>query len=392
MKANKILSIIMLLFYSIVSAQVAQFPQVYFNAQGSGGFNLNIRSSASSSSSVISSLSTTSKIGAESLITNSSDPTFMNFIKVCIPSTSSTNNTPSYGFMASSLFYAQINESNNYAIVNTASTPLGVRTCAGCTNSYVTSSGQSIWYGKNSILALTGNVSSNWYEIFLPNGYSQSTGWVNGQYLTLPANQNYYVVGGNICDNSPPNCQFTGNINKAVVTLGSLGTTYSSGGYYEYKVAPNWSGTITCSFPSYNTSSPTSYNHTATSHNYSRNFYLSNVATCTPVFINTQPQPQSAAVGGTATFSVVANGTSPFTYQWRKNGSNISGATNPSYITPVLTLSDNGNTYSCFITNCNGANNITSNNATLTVTNSCTPVSINSQPQPQPATDRKSVV
>lgn len=109
-------------------------------------------------------------------------------------------------------------------------------------------------------------------------------------------------------------------------------------------------------------------------------------SSCSGVSIITHPVSQSAITGTTKTFTVTASGTSPFTYQWRKNGSNISGATSSSYTTPTLTLSDNGNAYSCYVTNCSGNNNTTSNSATLTVTNSCSGVSISNQPQSQSAT------
>ena len=72
-----------------------------------------------------------------------------------------------------------------------------------------------------------------------------------------------------------------GNINAATVTLGGLGTTYSSGGFYQYKVPNGWSGSITCTDPNYNTSTPASYSFTASSHNYSRNFVMSNTTSCT---------------------------------------------------------------------------------------------------------------
>jgi Secretion system C-terminal sorting domain/Divergent InlB B-repeat domain len=108
--------------------------------------------------------------------------------------------------------------------------------------------------------------------------------------------------------------------------------------------------------------------------------------TCTAVTIGTQPQSQPATVGNTATFSVIASGTAPFNYQWRKNSINISNATSASYTTPILAASDNGSIYSCYITNCNGSNNTLSNTATLSVTNNCTAVTIGTQPQSQPAT------
>src|SRR5271168_5514763 len=51
--------------------------------------------------------------------------------------------------------------------------------------------------------------------------------------------------------------------------------------------------------------------------------------------ITTQPQSQSVMVGSTATFSVVATGTAPLSYQWSENGTAIGGATNSSYTTPA---------------------------------------------------------
>lgn len=85
----------------------------------------------------------------------------------------------------------------------------------------------------------------------------------------------------------------------------------------------------------------------------------------TPVSITTQPLSTSAQVGGTASFSVVATGTAPLSYQWRKNGTAISGATASSYTTPTLVLGDSGATYSVVVTN--PAGSVTSSNATLTV-------------------------
>lgn len=91
---------------------------------------------------------------------------------------------------------------------------------------------------------------------------------------------------------------------------------------------------------------------------------------CDAIGISEQPQNQTANAGNTATFSLTTTGTAPFLYQWIKNGNNISGATNSSYTTPVLTTADDGSSYSCLITNCDGNDSITSTSATLTVTSS----------------------
>jgi hypothetical protein len=81
--------------------------------------------------------------------------------------------------------------------------------------------------------------------------------------------------------------------------------------------------------------------------------------------ITTQPVNQTVNAGQTATFSVVASGTAPLTYQWQKNGSAITGATAASYSTPVTTTADSGELFRVVVSN--SAGNVTSNSATLTV-------------------------
>ena len=58
--------------------------------------------------------------------------------------------------------------------------------------------------------------------------------------------------------------------------------------------------------------------------------------------ITTQPANQTVAAGQMATFAVVAAGTPPLSYQWKKNGTAISGAASSSYTTPATTSADIG--------------------------------------------------
>jgi hypothetical protein len=97
----------------------------------------------------------------------------------------------------------------------------------------------------------------------------------------------------------------------------------------------------------------------------------SNAATLTvnvPPLITTQPQSQTVTVGAMATFSVSATGTSPFSYQWYKNGKAINAAVGPIYTTPATLSTDNGATFTVKVTNVAGSQ--TSNAATLTVNSS----------------------
>jgi hypothetical protein len=90
--------------------------------------------------------------------------------------------------------------------------------------------------------------------------------------------------------------------------------------------------------------------------------------------ITTQPSNQSATVGGTATFTVVAEGTSPLSYQWQKAGNNISGATSSSYTTPATALTDNGSQFDVVVSNSLGS--VTSNKATLSVSSTAVLVDV----------------
>ena len=94
--------------------------------------------------------------------------------------------------------------------------------------------------------------------------------------------------------------------------------------------------------------------------------------------VTTQPAGQTVASGATATFTVAATGTGTITYQWKKNGTTISGATSSSYTTPATTAADNGTSFTVTVTDTTGS--VTSAVGTLVV--SATPVapSITAQP------------
>ncbi len=80
--------------------------------------------------------------------------------------------------------------------------------------------------------------------------------------------------------------------------------------------------------------------------------------------IATQPQSKSATEGFPASLSVTANGTPPLSYQWKFNGTDISGATNSTFSIASVQSSDAGS-YTVLISNAGGS--VTSDPATLTV-------------------------
>jgi hypothetical protein len=84
-----------------------------------------------------------------------------------------------------------------------------------------------------------------------------------------------------------------------------------------------------------------------------------------PPMITTQPQSRTVGLGTPATFSVTASGTTPFTYQWYKNSTAITGAVGQSYTTPATVSTDNGASFTVKVTNVAGSQ--TSAAAILTV-------------------------
>ncbi|HEX7312672.1 MAG TPA: immunoglobulin domain-containing protein [Pyrinomonadaceae bacterium] len=96
-----------------------------------------------------------------------------------------------------------------------------------------------------------------------------------------------------------------------------------------------------------------------------------------PPSILTQPASQTVNAGQTATFSVAASGTAPFTYQWRKDGADIAGA-NAATLSVANVQSGDAGIYSVVVSNVAGS--ATSADAALAV---ITPPSILIQPEPQ---------
>jgi len=80
--------------------------------------------------------------------------------------------------------------------------------------------------------------------------------------------------------------------------------------------------------------------------------------------IISQPTNRTPVIGSDVTFSVTASGTNPLSYQWRRNGVNVSGGTAATLVIANV-QSGHAGTYTCVVTNVAGS--VTSNPATLTL-------------------------
>ena len=98
--------------------------------------------------------------------------------------------------------------------------------------------------------------------------------------------------------------------------------------------------------------------------------------------ITTQPASVTVAPGASASFTVAASGNPSPSYQWKKGGVNIAGATSATYSIASVVAGDAGS-YTVAATNSAGA--VTSASATLTVSAAQTAPTITAQPTDQSA-------
>jgi len=82
-------------------------------------------------------------------------------------------------------------------------------------------------------------------------------------------------------------------------------------------------------------------------------------------FITVQPASITVPVGQTGTFTVLATGPAPLTFQWSENGMPIDGATSSSFTTPTVVPGDNGSKFNVKISN--SVSSVASQSATLNV-------------------------
>jgi len=173
--------------------------------------------------------------------------------------------------------------------------------------------------------------------------------------------------------------------NGATLTLSgaaSATATADSAGNYTFTGLANGTYTIVPSHTGF-TFTPSSQSMTVNGANVAGMNFTANAAPVAPT-ITTPPANQTVTAGQTATFTVVAGGTAPLSYQWQKNGVNITGATGASYTTLATTTADSGSTFRVVVTNTAGT--VTSAAATLTVTAAAVAPTITTPPANQTVT------
>jgi hypothetical protein len=216
--------------------------------------------------------------------------------------------------------------------------------------------------GSNEFIWYSSNILHHGIEILWPGPglivrYGGSSSNVGPTITTHPSNQSVTVGGTatfNVGATGTPPLSYQWQKNNSDIG-GAIGSSYTT----PAAVSGDNGATFRC-VVSNNYGTATSNSATLT------------VGSPTAPSIDTQPIDQTVPAGQTATFSVVASGTSPLSYQWQKNNVDIGGAISASYTTPATVKADSGATFRCRVTN--SVTTVTSNSAMLRVTSTAGPL------------------
>ena len=205
------------------------------------------------------------------------------------------------------------------------------------------------YYPIGSVVSLEATPDSGW-SFLRWQGTTNST--ANPLSVSMTQTQSVQAIFGTVVST---NVAGSGSIVMSTtnpVPYGTLltNTAVPALGYYFV----TWAGVVS------GTNNPTTYTVTSAAPTVSALFAASPAPT-----ILTQPTSTSAVLGASAAFGVQASGAAPLTYQWRKGGLNIGGATSTNY-TIVTTVAGDAGNYDVVVTNGFGSS-ITSSVATLTI-------------------------
>ena len=272
---------------------------------------------------------------------------------------------------------------------------------SGTINPTAAGSGATVSLSGGASGSATADSSGNYTFVSLANGSYMVTP-KHTVYAFTPANQSATVNGANVTG-----VNFTGNAAPVApsITTQPASQSVTAGQTASFSVAATGTAPLNYQWNKNGAaiSGATSSSYTTTPTASSDNGALftvvvsntvgsvtSSVATLTvsaasvAPSIATQPASQTVTTGQTASFSVVASGTAPLSYQWNKNSLAISGATLSSYTTPATISSDNGALFTVVVSNTAGS--VTSSAATLTVNAAPVAPSITTQPASQTVT------
>lgn len=213
-------------FFAIITINSQNYPYSVYNSDPSS--SIYIRSgSPCTSSTAVTSIAPNKKLVASSFVSNSCS---YDWYKVDIPLTSTP--TTNYYVATGTNLMACSAPTPYVEVYNTAGAGLFVRTTAGSGNVTISGVNAKIWDGQR--FATTGISTTyggyTWYEIYLPNSCSQSTGWSSGQYLTFHSGQS--------CATSCTTPGTPTNLSASVIGQNSANFSWSAG-------SPSGSATVT---------------------------------------------------------------------------------------------------------------------------------------------------
>ncbi len=229
--------------------------------------------------------------------------------------------------------------------------------------------------------------------------WSASAGTFSGNVWTAPNVVGTYTITATSVDNPSVGVTTTATISGPVIKTQPASQHDCTGGNLSLSVTASYSSSYQWNFngtpipgatnATYTISGATSanagnYSVTVTSSIGSVTSSVAAVAVGSAITSN--PTGASLHPTQTATFSVEAQGLTPFTYQWYQipsggtTGVAISGATSSSYSTPAVDLTYNGNKYYAAVTDSCAGTPLDSTQAALAVTAGNAPPTITTQP------------
>jgi len=249
-----------------------------------------------------------------------------------------------------------------------SSPPAGLSVVSGKAASFsVTATGTAPfayqWYKNN--VAISGATTASYSIATVNTGYAGSyTVKVSNSAGSVTSSAAVLVVLVKPSISTQPATQTVASGKAVAFSVAATGTAPFTYQWYKNSVAISGATSSSYSIAAVSTSNAGSYMVKVTN---SAGTASSSTATLTVALvptISTQPASVVANLGKPASFSVVASGTAPFTYQWYKNGTAITGATLATYSLATADAASAG-AYSVLVSNVVGS--VKSSAATLSV-------------------------